>query len=188
MSEERLNDELAAIEAALSDLTPARSGIERDRLMFLAGKASAGRQAAFGVRRFIAAFCGTAGTAIHVRNTEQKAAMNRRTPQLLWPMATAASLLVAMAFGILWAKGSNPKPVGPTGNVAIAGSPAIAPVPGDTSPPSPWENRRLYRLVLEKGFDALPESTGHFVPGVRSEPRDETYRSLLKQFLDNPNG
>ena len=25
------------------------------------------------------------------------------------------------------------------------------------SPPSPWENRRLCQLVLEKGIDAMPE-------------------------------
>ena len=34
MSEERLSGELAAIEAALCSLTPAPSGIQRDRLMF----------------------------------------------------------------------------------------------------------------------------------------------------------
>ena len=39
----RLNEELAAIEAALGSLTPAASSIQRDRLMFLAGRASADR-------------------------------------------------------------------------------------------------------------------------------------------------
>jgi hypothetical protein len=188
MSEERLNDELAAIEAALASLAPAKSGIERDSLMFLAGKASAGRQPAFGVRRFIAAFCGTAGTASGTRRAEEKAAISRRTPKLLWPMATTASLAAATIFGVLWVTGNRPRTIDQTIGVSVADLQPLMDRPGDTSPSSPWENRRLYRLVLERGFDALPESTGHFFPGTSSTPHDETYRSLLRQFLDNPTG
>jgi hypothetical protein len=45
MSEKRMNDELAAAEAMLGSLTPAASSVDRDRLMFLAGRASAERLA-----------------------------------------------------------------------------------------------------------------------------------------------
>ena len=188
MSEERLSGDLAAIEAALCSLTPTPSGIQRDRLMFLAGKVSAETASVFGVRRFIAAFRGTVRTAAPRCYPENKAAMNRRTPKLLWPIATAASLVMAVTFGILWATGGNAKIVARAADVSVASLPTLADASADTSPPSPWENRRLYRLVLEKGIDALPESTGHFVPGAPSMPHEKTYRSLLKQFLDNPTG
>jgi hypothetical protein len=76
MSEKRLNDELAGIEAALGSLTPRASSVERDRLMFMAGRASAERTAP--LRR-------------------------RRLTTWLWPCVTAASVLVAVSFGTLWA-------------------------------------------------------------------------------------
>jgi hypothetical protein len=41
MFQERLNPELAAVEAALASLVPKASGVDRDRLMFLAGQAAA---------------------------------------------------------------------------------------------------------------------------------------------------
>jgi hypothetical protein len=59
---------------------------------------------------------------------------------------------------------------------------------GEAGPPSPWANRHLCRLVLEKGVDALPELRSAGVSGILRVPREETYRSLLKQFLDNPTG
>jgi hypothetical protein len=155
MSEERLNDDLAAIEAALCSLTPARSSIERDRLMFLAGK---------------------------------KAATSHRSAKLLWPMATAASLLAAATFGILWAAGNNPRLVERPAVVSIAGTPIPVDVLTDASPPSPWENRRLCQLMLEKGIDGLPQPSSHRVSGALPMPVDDTYRSLLRQFLDNPTG
>jgi hypothetical protein len=189
MSEERLNSDLAAIEAALCSLTPAASNIQRDRLMFLAGRASANRVSAFGVRRFIAAFRKTAGIATRCGHIEKKAAIDRRTPRLLWPMATVASLLLATMFAILWAKGNNAAFVEqPLPGVSIAAAALTDDIPDDTSPPSPWANRRLCQLVLEKGVDAMPESSVHGVSGTPFVPRDESYRSLLKQFLDNPTG
>ncbi|MFZ1935454.1 MAG: hypothetical protein WCB27_25905 [Thermoguttaceae bacterium] len=159
MSQERLNDELAAIEAALSSLTPVASGIDRDRLMFLAG-----------------------------RNAASRGSPRRRLAAKIWPMATAASLFVAATFAILWGTSKKPQLVERSDNVLMADVPAAVDVRVDASPPSPWENRRLYRLVLEKGIDALPESPGHFVPGAPAVPHEETHRNLLKQFLDNPNG
>lgn len=159
MSQERMNDDLAAIEAALCSLTPVRSGIERDRLMFLAGRASANQRSS--ARRLAARLC---------------------------PIATAASLLAATTFGILWAASSRARLVEPTTNVLVASVPTPFDVGADTSAPSPWENRRLCQLVLEKGIDALPESNSHRVSGITPMPHEETYRSLLKQYLDNPTG
>jgi hypothetical protein len=159
MSEERLNDELAAIEAALCSLMPTVSGIDRDRLMFLAGKAAANRRL-----------------------------LRRRLTATFWPLATAVSLLAALTFGVLWAAG-NRSPIGQRpADPLYASVPTLVDLSGETSPSSPWENRRLCLLLLEKGVDALPESCGTGSSCNLPLPREETYRDLLKQFLDNPTG
>jgi hypothetical protein len=159
MSQERLNDELAAIEAALCSLTPGASGIDRDRLMFLAGRSSTKRRSP-----------------------------RRRFATVFWPTATAASLLTAAVFGILWSAANRSQRVE---RIAVI-SDAAQPVPFDDSAdalrPSPWENRRLCQFVLEKGIDALPEASAHRVSRVLPAPREDSYRSLLKQYLDNPTG
>jgi hypothetical protein len=159
MSQERLNDELAAIEAALCSLTPAASGIQRDRLMFLAGKAAGNRSSSR--RRLVAA---------------------------LWPLATAASLLAATAFGILWAAGNGSQAGQQLANPLFAAAPSALDACGEASPPSPWANRHLCRLVLEKGVDALPESSVHRISGMSPTSPEDSYRSLLKRLLDNPTG
>jgi hypothetical protein len=69
MQQEPLKPELAAVEAALASLAP-RAGLDRDRLMFLAGQA-AGLKAA-----------------------------RRRPAAWLWPCATAASLALAALLGL----------------------------------------------------------------------------------------
>ena len=43
MSEGPISEEIAAIEAALGSLTPAAGGLDRDRVMFLAGRVSGER-------------------------------------------------------------------------------------------------------------------------------------------------
>ena len=183
MSEERLSDELAAIEAALGSLTPAPSAI-RPRPADVPGGKGVGFWSAAIYRRFLS----TRQRRAAVRTTPTKAAMNRRTPKLLWPIATAASLMAAATFGILWAAGNKPQLAEHTAGVSIANSSPTIDLPADTLPPSPWENRRLCQLVLEKGIDALPEPNYRCVSGTPLPPRDDTYRSLLKQFLDNPTG
>jgi hypothetical protein len=188
MSQERLSDELAAIEAALCSLTPAASGIERERLMFLAGRASA--------KRTLPLECGDSSPlsvdrfnmSPHACRAESKAAMNRRTPKWLWPLATAVSFLAAISFAALWATSSHSQVSQSPGNPVFAVAPMALDVSGEASPSSPWENRHLCRLVLEKGVDALPESRGTAASGIRPLPREETYRGLLRQFLSDPTG
>ena len=187
MCEKRLSGELAAIEAALCSLTPAPSGIQRDRLMFLAGEASVNRKSIFGVRRLAAAFCGIWTNSDQCREAE-KAAASRRTPNLLWPVATAASLLAAATFGVLWATGNKPILIDTTTAISVASAPIANESPADTSPPSPWANRRLCQLVLEKGVDAMPDSTVYGVSLAPYVPRDDSSRGLLKQYLANPAG
>jgi hypothetical protein len=69
MSEKKLNEELSAVETALASLKPAALGVDRDRVMFLAGRASA-----------------TANILLQ----------QRRKTHWLWPCVTAVSLLVAI--------------------------------------------------------------------------------------------
>ena len=64
---EELPEDLKAIEASLIGLTPAAGQLDRDRVMYLAGRASA-------------------------KPTPRVAAIG-------WPLATAASLLLALTFG-----------------------------------------------------------------------------------------
>ncbi len=68
MSEEHLNEELAAVEAALASVGPRPSRLDRDRVMFLAGRASAAPQTDVPPRRvgrwaWPAAFCGMTALA-----------------------------------------------------------------------------------------------------------------------------
>jgi hypothetical protein len=156
MSEKRLNEELVGIEAALSSLTPGPSGVGRDRLMFLAGRASASRRC-------------------------------RSAAAWLWPCAMATSLVVAATFGLLWAAGGKREVVERVAYVPAQSVPAEFDVPlASPSPPSPWANGRLCRLVLEKGMDALPQTRGSSTPNTRPAPQPDTYRSLLNELLNNP--
>jgi hypothetical protein len=70
-----LNGELAAVEAALASLEPAVSSIDRDRMMFLAGRASVARSSP---------------------------PPDRRIVPWLWPVTTAASICIAIGFGSLF--------------------------------------------------------------------------------------
>jgi hypothetical protein len=83
MCEDRLNDELAAIEAALAGLKPARSRIDRGRLLSLAGRAPA---------------------------CEPPQKRRRNKTAWLWPCAAAAAALAAAVFlGVWLSAGGAPK-------------------------------------------------------------------------------
>jgi hypothetical protein len=80
MSEKRLNEELAAVEATLASLKPAASNVDRDRVMFLAGRASA---------------------------TANALPQRYKKIHWLWPCITAVSLLVAItSSGMLFLQGT----------------------------------------------------------------------------------
>jgi hypothetical protein len=52
-------------------------------------------------------------------------------------------------------------------------------------PPSPWENRRLCQLVLEKGIDAMPEPDHTPGRGNPLPPRRDSYRDLLNELIND---
>ncbi len=134
---EKLNEEPSALEAALSSLKPGASVVDRDRVMFLAGRASAGT-------------CSPPG---------------RRGPVAwLWPTATAASLLAAVTFGSMLLtrdrsqaveKVAHTEPaVQDEDQLIVEGRPAGD---GIVMKKLQTDYLKLRRLVLAEGVDALPE-------------------------------
>lgn len=81
-AEGRLSEDADGFERALASLTPCARGVDRDQLMFLAGKMSAKQSPAL------------AGSA-----------------RWLWPAATIASTLAAAVLGILFAGQAGREPV-----------------------------------------------------------------------------
>lgn len=163
MSEERMNRDLKAVEAALSSLTPTPSGVKRDRLMYLAGRAAA----------------------------EERSATGGRLPvSWLWPCATAASVLVAVAFAAMWFAGGKPEVriVYRDLPVRVPEQPQQPTVPTDenvepASPRKQWRTDylRLRHLVMTEGIDAAIPQSGS-APGADSEVL--RWRSGLDRTLE----
>ena len=164
MSEKPVKNDLSAVEAALGSLQPTPSGVDRDRLMYLAGEAAAGRSLS---RR-------------------------RRRADWLWPCAAAASMLLAVGFALMWVSAEpearivyvergdeTPEPAPQPTAVAEQGTDI-------TSPRKTWgtDYLQLRRLVMTEGVDALPPSDS--APGTNAEPlrwrsvHDRTLKELLE--------
>jgi hypothetical protein len=168
MPEKRMNKELAAVEAALAALKPAASLVDRDRLMFLAGRASA------------------AGIATGDGYPTGAFATNRKA-QWLWPCLTAVSLLLALvSTGALMLHGPAPAKNAPqklwyedARLQASAVKPQRRAAPRHDMAISYFA---LNRLIAEEGADALPGPT--WVPlGRENVPRrGPTVQDELKMF------
>lgn len=170
MSEKRINEELAAIEAVLATLKPAASGLHRDRVMFLAGLASATSNAL--PQRY---------TKIH----------------WLWPCITAVSLLLAItSSGMLFLHGTAtgikvaayfksdntqtmkiiPQPLWYEDTQKVTHE-VKRPRPSPGRDNIPMDYLSLNRLIAEKGIEALPGPL--WIPiGPEKSPR----RSLIMQY------
>ena len=166
MSEKRINEELSAVEAALVSLKPAASGVDRDRVMFLAGRMSA-----------------VANAPLHQK---------QKTPWL-WPCVAAVSLLLAIASGsMLFMRGTTmgekQTAYAKSNKTQISEN---APQPlwyEHTQKETPFVKRprpssgrdsmsidflSLSMLVAEKGVDALPGPS--WIPiGPENTPRRDT--------------
>lgn len=128
MSPERMNPELMAVEAALASLSPAPSGVDRDRLMFLAGTASAGRSRA---------------------HWTWPAATAATTLLAVWLGAMLAVRPAAPLGGPI--AGDQPGPAGETSS-PVQRAMAV----GDDAEPIRADYLVLRRKVLSEGVDALP--------------------------------
>ncbi len=159
MSQDKVNPDLEAMEAAFSSLRPAPSGVDRDRLMYLAGQAATG-----------------SGSA------------DVRPPRAgwWWPCSTAASLLVAVTFAGLWLSRGEPevrvvfreRPVAvpqPTEQLDEATDVV------DASPRKSWQTDylRLRRLVMTQGVEAMPEKAA-----TAADVETLRWRSGLQRTLE----
>ncbi len=172
-SEGRLPDELEELHRALKSLEPLPGRLDRSRLMYLAGRASAGVSAS-----------GTSAAA--------------RKRNWAWPVSTAAMTLVAATLAVALAVRPQPQPrvVRETVYVkqpalpdepdsrrplvfdAIPQRPASADEPGG-SLPSPYVlSMSMRRTVLEQGVDALPDVV---LSGIGPP---STSRQMLESMLD----
>ncbi len=139
MSQEKLNEELAALEAALRSLGPRPSNVDRGRVMFLAGQAAG--------KRSLSA--------------------KRRRASWVWPCVAVVSLVMATTFGgllfvrdqpqveerVVYVK-ANGTDVKPDEN----GEVEVADHQGPRTPDRPQtRSPDVYRLVLIHGIEALPE-------------------------------
>jgi len=168
-AEDKLSDEVAAVEAALGSLRPATSALDRDRAMYLAGRAAA------------AAGQPTPGP-------------RPRPFTWLWPAATAASLLVAATLGAVLIGRGQPQPVERVVYVKVAepALPALATIatrPGiapdrDRQLQTRHDYFELRRVVLSEGIDAI-ETSGAGTSAERKGPVEpSSYRAMLREFLD----
>jgi hypothetical protein len=177
MSEKRINEELAAVEAALASLKPATSGVDRDRVMFLAGRMSA-----------------VANAPLHQK---------QKTPWL-WPCATAVSLLLAIASsGMLYMRGTAPgekQAVYPKSNTIQTAENIPQPLwyePARKATPEvkrprqqtssgrrnmPMDYLSLSMLVAEKGVDALPGPSWIPIGPEKPPRRDSIMQNDWKMF------
>ena len=138
MSEKPVKNDLAAVEAALGALRPTPTGVDRDRLMYLAGEAAASRSLS----------------------------RHRRRADWLWPCATAASMLLAIGFATMWFAAEpevrivyveeRDEPPKPTPQPTVAAEQDVE----RALPQKTWATDYLLlrRLVMTKGVDVLPPS------------------------------
>jgi hypothetical protein len=152
MSEKRINKELVAVEAALASLKPSASGTDRDRVMFLAGRASV---------------------------TVNTLPLQYTKINWLWPCITAVSLLLAIssssilflqgtATGIKIAAYFKSDNTQTTKNIpqplwyedTQQETPEVKrPRPSSGRDNMPVDYLSLNRLISEKGVEALPGSS-----------------------------
>ena len=98
------NDEIREVEQALARLRPSAPGIDRDRLMFMAGQASA---RAIDTSQTVAAVA-VAGPIVAESAGLESTTANSGLSAWLWPSATAISTLAAAVLGILLAISHRP--------------------------------------------------------------------------------
>lgn len=161
MSEERLNEPLATLEAALASLQWRTPSLDRDRLMYLAGQAS--------VRR-------------------PKGALRTHRAGWLWPVATAASLLLAVTLGGMLLVSPREQTIERMVYVPVDRPRDSAGAPGSitaslvelSGPPLRTDYLALRSLVLTQGVDAWRMPLGTGSPGGATLTPADAYRGSIE--------
>jgi hypothetical protein len=126
---ERLSDELSAVDAALRQLQPTAAGLDRDRLMYLAGQASASA------------------------NVPAKA---RPIYKNWWALSTATLLMLSLTLGgMLAARGPSQIVINVEGSDTAQAMLAVRNRP-DSSSDNNANYLKMRNLVVSRGVDALP--------------------------------
>jgi hypothetical protein len=173
---EQFDEGLRRIEAALRGLSPMGGRLDRDRLMYLAGQASAvGPEAQESATR-VASY------------TDTPVKVAPAYKHYGWPLATAASLLLAMTLGgmlifsprpgerIVYVEGPNA-----SGSAAMV---SFLPAPADSSHAASSEQNnylRLRNLVLTRGVDAMPAENK--ASGQQRAEQTPSWPMLRQQFF-----
>lgn len=151
MSQEPLNPDLAAIEAALASLAPRPSTLDRDRLMFLAGQTARARD---------------------------------RTGWL-WPLSTAASLLLAVSLAALLVVRGQPPAIEQIVHVpheSPAQDSAVVQVAHETEILGNY--LRLRRQAIEGSADVLSDRSSPSREGSPHSTPCPNQRELLRRMLN----
>jgi hypothetical protein len=162
MSEERMNTELAAFEAALVRLQPQPATLDRDRMMFLAGQAAAAQPGSW--RRALAVCSG--------------------------PLALAVNLLLAITLGMLLVSHRNPavaeRIVYVSTNAAATVPADVGAEPANRAfaADNDWGRYlKLRREVLFRGLDALPEAASSGLSDRETLTPESGRRNMLEKLL-----
>jgi hypothetical protein len=150
MSEEAFDADLKAFETLLRSLPPSAGRLNRDRLMYQAGRLSARRR----------------GWALPAATTALAAAVILLSGLLLRRPPAPAVEHVVIRTVTREVAATAPQPVSPPSPAAEPREAATEPSEGDERAPLPPEALRLRDLVLSRGLDALPKSP----PFVPAEP------------------
>lgn len=161
-TEEKLPDELKAVETALRGLTPATGAVDRDRLMYLAGRASVladEPSSVSGATGGLSTRAGrdTASTAGRASSGTQRLA---RISRFAWPLATAALVLLSLTLSgrllyisgrserILVVQKASQRDELPVATASVVGF--------QSAPSGGFSYMQLRNAVLNRGVDALP--------------------------------
>jgi hypothetical protein len=194
-SDELAPAEQAAIERALAAVTPAPPRIDRDRLMFLAGAASAigGASAtASGGRQPPGDFATPIDGDAERRDTTGKLTLPAR---LIWPASTAALAATSLALAIALLVRPAPQvqvvyhhrpvtapAVAPQSPLSVQPpAPSLVAAAASRTPPSEFSSHNYLRtrdVALRLGLDAL----GTFPSAGGDDSPVPTYRSLLESL------
>lgn len=161
MPEERLNEPPTPLEEALASLRWRPSRLDRGRVMYLAGQASV--RGPKGILR------------------------QRRLGAWLWPMTTAASLLLAAIFGGMLlvsprqqtVQRAVPTPVERPDNSAVTPDSVRAAVVASQEPPLRTDYLALRCLVLTQGVDAWRMAPGTGSPEGKTLTPADAYRGSI---------
>jgi len=164
MSPERLSQDLAAVEAALTSLRPAPSTLDRDRVMYLAGQA-AGRR-----RERLASWMWPCTSAA----------------------ATIAACVLGLLLLERPGPEGNPQtadtPAARPVQTEVPLPQWAATQPGSQETAGPLDADVRYlglrHLVLTRGIEALPEVQPSIAPKNQTPMPSPTHGRMLEQFLD----